>query len=74
MKKYYSRDQLNKLSNDRAIILCKNKIYDVTDFVNLHPGNIIILNYKDKDNFINYKFHSKKAKKKWREYFIGYLK
>lgn len=75
MKKYYTIKELEILKQDNIILLCKKKIYNVTDFINLHPGpsNIIIKNI-DKDNTLNYNFHSKKAKKIWDTFLIGYLK
>ena len=74
MKKYYNIYQIIKLRETRVILLCKKKIYDVTDFVDIHPGTNIILKHINNDNTINYKFHSKKAQKLWDSFFIGNLK
>ena len=74
MKKYYNIDEINELRKTKIILLCKKKIYDVTNFVDLHPGNNIILKHINNDNTINYKFHSKKAKKLWDSFLIGYFK
>ena len=74
MKKCYNIDELKELRESRVILLCKKKIYDVTDFVDLHPGTDIILKHTNNDNTKNYKFHSKKAKKLWESFYIGNLK
>lgn len=75
MKKYYNDKEIDELKKTRIILLCKNKIYDVTEFINLHPGpNDIILKHIEKDNTINYNFHSKNAKKIWKKFLIGYYK
>lgn len=74
MKKTYNIDEIKKIRETRVILLCKKKIYDVTDFVNIHPGTNIILKHIYNDNTINYKFHSEKARKLWDLFYIGNLK
>jgi cytochrome b involved in lipid metabolism len=74
MKKYYTIEEINEMRKLRIILICKNKVYDVTEFIHLHPGNNIIINNIKKDNIKDYKFHSKKGKKIWKKFFIGYLK
>jgi cytochrome b involved in lipid metabolism len=73
--KYYSFNDISKLrDNNKIIIIRKNIIYDVTEFINKHPGGKkSILKYQYFDNQINYKFHSKKGKDIWKKFKIGYL-
>jgi cytochrome b involved in lipid metabolism len=73
--KYYSQyDISNMRKNNRIILIRKNTVYDVTNFIKDHPGgkNSIIKNHY-KDNQINYNYHSNQAKKLWEKYKIGYL-
>lgn len=50
-KKYYTREEVMKHKNhDDCWIIYKNKIYDVTKFLNSHPGGKnIILKYAGLD-------------------------
>jgi cytochrome b involved in lipid metabolism len=63
---------LNLKNKGRKIIISKNKVYDVTDYYNNHPGGNCIL--KSTDCYRDYKFHSKKTRKTiWKKYYIGKL-
>lgn len=74
MKKY-TIEEIKKLKEERIILLCGKYIYDVTDYIELHPiGTSPILNNINNDNTVNYKFHSKNAKNIWKKYLIGYVK
>lgn len=74
MKKY-TIEEIQKLKEDRIILLCGKYIYDVTEFINSHPvGEKPIIKHMDSDNTVNYNFHSKNAKKMWKKYLIGYVK
>ena len=75
MEYYTLYDISNLRKNNKIILIRKNIVYDVTDFIKNHPGgeNSIIKNQL-KDNNENYNYHSSKAKKKWDKYKIGYLK
>lgn len=61
-----------KMSN-RTLLYVKNKIYDVTDFIDEHPGGrMCIMKNRNKDCEVDYRFHSKNAQKKWDSMLIGY--
>jgi cytochrome b involved in lipid metabolism len=54
-----------------VILLLKNKKYDVTHFLDLHPGGKqCLINNNNKDVMYHYKMHSKKAQKLWKKYKI----
>ena len=72
--KYYSEEDIKKLLDNGNIILFNNdKIYDVSSYVNIHPGGInnIYSNINNNTN-LYYKMHSKLGKKIWNKYLIGY--
>jgi cytochrome b involved in lipid metabolism len=73
--KYYSYLEVVKHNKeDSCWIFVGRKIYDVTEFLNLHPGSKqAILKYAGYNVKISYNFHSKKAKKIWKKFFIGKL-
>jgi cytochrome b involved in lipid metabolism len=73
--KYYSYLEVVKHNKeDSCWILVGRKIYDVTEFLNLHPGSKqAILKYAGYNVKNSYIFHSKKAKKIWKKFFIGKL-
>lgn len=75
MKKYITRIDIDKmLQNNRIIIFIKNKVYDVTDFIHMHPaGKKCIEKHICCDTSVSYKFHSNKAQKLWKKFFIGHL-
>jgi cytochrome b involved in lipid metabolism len=74
--KKYSRQEVLEMQNGGKIILLVNdKIYDVTEYIDDHPGSReAILRNIDKNNKESYNFHSQDAQKLWEKYFIGYLK
>ena len=54
-------------------VIVNNKVYDVTKLIKLHPGGVnAIMKYAGTDCTKHFNFHSKKAKKIWEEYLIGY--
>ncbi len=65
-------NKINSLTkNGRIIIYRDNYIYDVTDFIHIHPGGKTSLFLKNlKDCSADYKFHSKNAKQTWNNYLI----
>ena len=69
-------ETINNLKKQGKIIITrKNKVYDLTTYINSHPGGkFIIINNTENDNSESFKFHSKQAKKKWKKYQIGKLK
>jgi len=52
-------------------IICKKKIYDITDFYFRHPGGPCIFIHLDATTHMQY--HSKYAKDILKSRFIGYL-
>jgi len=70
-----TQEQLENLKkNNQIIIFIDKKVYNITDYLNEHPGGQqCLLKYHLKDNKENYNFHSSSAQKKWKEYFIGVL-
>ena len=72
----YTREEVakhNKL-NDCWLIV-NNKLYDVTLFINSHPGgrNAILKN-AGTDQTHSYNFHRRRGKYLWKDYKIGYIK
>ena len=65
-------NKINSLTkNGRIIIYRDNYIYDVTEFIDIHPGgktSLLLKNLKDYSS--DYKFHSKNAKQTWNNYLI----
>jgi cytochrome b involved in lipid metabolism len=75
-KIYITLNEIKKLrDNGYIILIANNKIYDVTTFVNEHPGsaNAILRNHNN-DCSQSYYFHSSRAKKIWDKFRIGHLK
>ena len=74
-KVYYSVEEINKHKSENNLwIISGNKVYDITFFLEKHPGgkNSILKNMSE--NCKNhYNFHSKKGKKEWEKYLIGYI-
>ena len=68
-------EDIYEYNKNGSYLLVANKcIYDVSEFKNIHPaGDKCIINKLYKDSSIDYKFHSKKAKKIWDQYKIGYV-
>ena len=59
-------------SRNDCWIIVKNKVYDVTNFINKHPvGYQAILNYAGTDCTMHLSFHSNKARKILSKYLIG---
>jgi len=56
---------------EKVIFFIKKKHYDVSQFINLHPGGKqCLLKYNNQDVEYHYKMHSKKARKLWKKYLI----
>ena len=72
---YYSINEISKHNKeDDCWLVANNNVYDVTKFINLHPGSKnAILKHAGKICDIDYNFHSKNAKKIWKKYKIGEL-
>jgi cytochrome b involved in lipid metabolism len=53
-------------------LVVNNKVYDVTLFINHHPGGgESIMKHAGMDVTTDYEFHSIEAKKHWKEFEIG---
>jgi len=62
---------MNNSNIKRVIIYANGDSYDVTDFLNHHPGGAQCLRFKNgKDCSDDYNFHSKHAKKIWKQFKI----
>ena len=76
--KYYTEDDINIMINNenRCIIVSNKNVYDVTNFVDEHPGGSNCLWKKCKeraDCSIDFNFHGKKGQKLWGKFKIGQL-
>jgi len=75
--KLYTQDEIDKMNYNNTILIINGKIYDVTDFLEQHPGGSeIIKQYHKKDatqDFIKVG-HSNEAIKMLDKYQIGILK
>ena len=75
--KYYSLNEVKKHNTiESSWTIYNNSIYDITEFINYHPGGKIIYNSFGKDitKLFDIVGHSKYAKNKLNEYYIGELK
>jgi cytochrome b involved in lipid metabolism len=72
---YYMHEVLKHNNIDSCWLISNNKIYDVTKFIDKHPGSKkAILSKCGTDVTKDYKFHSYKTRKEiWKLYHIGYL-
>ena len=71
----FSLQEINKhKSIDSCWLMANNKVYDVTDFLKIHPEHIpIILPKAGQDVTKDYSFHTRHMKKIWKKYCIGYV-
>ena len=78
MKEYFDREEIKKHHKENDCwIICSEKVYNITDLINKHPGGKNCLLKRGGgciDCLTDYKFHSKNAKKEWEKYCIGYTK
>ena len=68
-------DYWNK-TTERVLIRCEKEIYDVTEYMQSHPGgvkSIIQRAVEDTDCSRDMSFHSPKAIKLWKRMKVGYL-
>ena len=55
----------------KVIFFIKSKKYDVTSYIDQHPGGKqCLLKYNNQDVEYHYKMHSKKGRKMWKKYLI----
>ena len=75
MNQYTIYEVAKHNKEDDCWIIAKNNVYDVSKFINIHPGSKnAILKHAGKICDIDFDFHSKNAKKLWKKYKIGILK
>lgn len=77
---YYTREEISKHNNENSLwIVAGNKVFDITSFYKqqTHPGGCYPLQKRaggSIDSAPDLKFHSKKTRKLWNNYLIGYVK
>ena len=73
-KKYYTDAEIQRHTTiDSCWVVMGNKVYDITNLLDIHSGESnMLLKEAGMDVTLNYKYHSKKSKKKWKDYLIGY--
>ena len=77
---YYTREEIAKHNNENSMwIVAGNKVFDITSFYKqqTHPGGSHPLQNRaggSIDSAPDFKFHSKKSRKLWNNYLIGYVK
>lgn len=74
---YYTLCQLRRHNHkDSAWLLVGDTIYDATDYIAKHPGGMTSILKKSGgkvDCIVDFEFHSKKARKLWKQYKVGKL-
>lgn len=72
----FTLDEIKKHnSKNDCWIIVKKKVYDITDFINIHPiGYTPIIKKAGSDCTYDLSFHSKNARKILSQYLIGKLK
>eukprot|EP00545_Synedropsis_sp_CCMP1620_P010161 CAMPEP_0119006652 /NCGR_PEP_ID=MMETSP1176-20130426/2439_1 /TAXON_ID=265551 /ORGANISM="Synedropsis recta cf, Strain CCMP1620" /LENGTH=188 /DNA_ID=CAMNT_0006958603 /DNA_START=110 /DNA_END=676 /DNA_ORIENTATION=+ len=72
---YYTMCQLRRHDHaDSAWLLVGDTIYDSTDYIAKHPGGMTSILKKaggKVDCIVDFEFHSKKARKLWKQYKVG---
>ena len=74
-KQQFTEEDITKMiENERCIIFVEKIVYDVTDFINKHPGGSnALLNEIGEECTVYFNYHSKTGRKLWDKYKIGYL-
>ncbi|KAI3640115.1 hypothetical protein MIR68_000993 [Amoeboaphelidium protococcarum] len=78
-QKLWTRDDVeSKSSLSHPLLIYKNKVYDVTDFVESHPGGDILLDYHGQDIThvmldVSFHVHSDAAMNMMEDYYVGSL-
>lgn len=74
--KSFTIDEVSKMADTSGcyIVVSNNKVYDVSSFINKHPGGKFVIKSKNGQEVSKaFKMHSEQAKKKWSNYQIGVL-
>lgn len=76
MVNFYTKEEVVKHNTKESFWVYRKKyVYDITELIKHHPGDFEMFKKKiGIDVSRDYNFHNKSTKKKWKEYFIGYLK
>ena len=75
---YFSKEDIIDMINNKnqLIIIANSSVYNVTEYVDKHPGGSKCLKYKSQkiiDCSSDYYFHGKLGKKLWEKYKIGIM-
>ena len=74
--KSFTLDEVVRMTDTSGcyIVVSNDKVYDVTEFINRHPGGKFVIKSKNgQDVTQHFKMHSEQAKKKWSDYQIGVI-
>jgi|TARA_B110000495_G_C22873120_1_gene509173 cytochrome b involved in lipid metabolism len=73
MTTFYTEEEVEKHdTSDNCWCIANNNVYNVTDFLNRHPGGRFVLLSKGGQNVTkHYSWHPPHAKKIWEKYKIG---
>ena len=75
--KYYSKEDINNINNTTRykLIIVNNKIYDISELIDIHPGGKDCLLKKiGQDCTRDLNFHTNKTKKLLKKLYVGKLK
>lgn len=73
--KSFTLQDIRDASENRILIISCGYVYDVTSFINRHPGGHFVLRSNNRKNVTKYfHFHPPHAQKLWAKYKIGILK
>ena len=74
--RYFSLCEVRRhRSRSDCWLVAHGRIYDVTLFMDSHPGGIAsIMKHAGSDSTVDYEFHSSKARKLWAKYYIGRIR
>ncbi len=73
--KSFTLEEINCLvGSGKYIVIANNNVYDITEYLNKHPGGPFVL--KSKNGKVvdkHYNYHSEHAKNTWKNFKIGEL-
>jgi len=74
--KHYTFEEIGQhKSKDDLWMVAKGRVYDVTEFLKLHPAHLErIWKNRYKDVTVDYKHHRPKQRDVWKRYLIGFVK
>jgi cytochrome b involved in lipid metabolism len=74
--KSFTIDEVVKMADNSGcyIVVSNNKVYDVSSFINRHPGGKFVIKSKNGEDVTkHFEMHSKRAKKRWQDFQIGVI-